>query len=199
MIIRYSFTRLAVQVLIPALLLCISGCDGSPDPPFQADPREGTFNFLGGEGMPGGMMILVNNSPVLKDAFIFSDHGRLVCINTVDHMDIIVTFGTLSRTGSMAVSLVNTADGNRQVNSLVVLSFFLVPGVRARQTDGMGLEITDTVDNAVPWRIEPPGGGTWGYAWLTREDTISLRLQQGSSPVMLLPGEKLDLPSVSFY
>jgi len=74
-----------------------------------------------------------------------------------------------------------------------------VPGVRVRQTDGLGLEITDTVDNAVPWRIEPPGGGTWGYAWLTRADTISLRLQQGSSPVMLLPGEKLDLPSVSFY
>jgi hypothetical protein len=194
----FRLSRYTLTCMILVLALIFKDCTGPAAPLFFADLPEGRFQYRDGEGVSRGMVILVNNQPVLEDAGMFHDRDRLICINTIDHLDVIVEFNSHSPAGSMAISLVNATDSIRQLKNLVVLEFTPDPGTGIRQTTGGGLEITDTGNEGESWYILPPDENIWVLHWSIEKDTISLALETGLAPVVLLPDEKLELPPIWF-
>jgi len=149
-----------------------------------------------GGGISGGMNLTVNNRPVLQDARMFRDRERLICINTIDDLDVIVAFGGQNGNSSMSISLVNATDRNLALHRLTVLSFTPDHGARVDKTGEGSLEIR--AGGAGPLQIIPPAGNTWDFSWSFDGDTVSLGLRMGIAPVVLLPDEKLEFPPVRF-
>lgn len=196
---RPSTGRSCRLYLAPLLLVFLAACSGSPDAPFSADPREGTFRFLAGEGGSAGMKIVFNQVSLLRDAVLYNDRGRLLCINTVDGVDMVATFVNASPGGSVTVTMINTTDERREVKSFELVTLSGNGGLTAGKTGDGGMEFTEKGEGRISWNISPAANACWPFYWETGDNNISLLLQQGDIPVILLPGEELHLPPVLFH
>lgn len=158
-------------------LFLARGCSRDPDVPFNIDTGTGTFTFTTENHPSESFRIKLNGNSVLKKCYIFQETDSVVCINSLDELDIISVFKENSSAGSIRISIINAGKENRSVND------FHIQSVR--------------VNSHWEFDIISYGGNPWRFCRHEKNDTLLFSLQNYGTPVILLPGEKLELPQVN--
>lgn len=77
---------------LTVICLLFRGCSHETDVPFEVNIENGTITYSGGSEPLGPIIMKLNGNDALKNSFLFHEKDSLVCINSVDHTDIVYVF-----------------------------------------------------------------------------------------------------------
>ncbi len=167
------------EILTSLTVICflLSGCSTERGFPFDVNISTGTITYTISNDSLGPISIRLNGNDALKNSFLFHETDSLVCINSLDQIDIVCILKEYPSAGTINISLINAGKENGEINEFRILAFQADPDLTDRIFTG----------NHVPWNFSREIKG----------DTLIFSLRNNGTPVILLPGEKLQLPRVN--
>lgn len=167
------------NILTSLTVICFlfRGCSPETGIPFEVNTENGTITYSGGSEPLGPISMRLNGNDALKNSFLFHEKDSLVCINSMDHTDIVYVFKGHPSSGSIKISLINAGKVNSEISEFQIVVF---------QKDPNLYDYLFTSNHA-----------TWDFSRDTKGDTLLFSLRNCGIPVILLPGEKLQLPRLN--
>ena len=172
-----------------------TSCRKERDSSFTIDPKQGTFHFLSFEFLGPEM----NGVHALKEAFIFSQRDCLVAINSVENSDLIVTMKGDSAHCQIRFSVVNASDTPQTIGEVNLFSLVAKDQFLVREIGPAHAGILRMGTAAACLDIRTAQNTPWDPVMMLRDDTLLCKLPIEHAPLVLLPGEKLDMPALEFF
>ena len=151
--------------------------------PFHMDPEEGIFLYKSGIQTLGPCSLYVDGISAFMNSRTFQSSDSLVSISTVKELDVITVFREASHGLMMNIQIVNPTDKALNINSVELATGF------SKDKSGHSYEVA--------WKAG--SGELWTWRYPEQDDYTRLSLDLSESSIILLPEERLLLPSLQFF
>ena len=187
-----------VTGLLPLLCL-LSSCGNASDFPFEVDTDQGIFRIVIDQYATGPWTPEVNGSRVLEGAFLFRKEDSLVAVSSSGRLDVISVFRGGHKSCSLQLSVVNPDKGVLEISDVRLFNIILDGSTSVAECSGRSVKLSGRSDLSVEISRQIPDGGLWDCIIEPQETSVSCSLALSGSSIVLLPGERVDLPIVNFF
>jgi len=169
------------------LLLCcivfIQACVQEEHSPFTVDAGQGIFLFERDQLKLGPCTLNMNGFSVLQNSHSFYGKDSLVTISSFNGMDVITIFKEINGGAMVSIRIVNPADSAQEIKSV-----------------DLQLKNTRTITQVLPAAERKTDLETlWRWSSGGPEDSTKISLDLSESSIILLPEERIVLPSLQFF
>jgi hypothetical protein len=122
-----------------------------------------------------------------------------VAINSSGKLDFITVFKGDSCQGTVEQYVVNTAEENQVVTRFKLLGLQLKGGMMVAALDEKHLDLAVWGNPSETVSIQTDPDSPWVSFFCISGDSLTCWLDLAGSPIVLLPGEKVQMPALDFF
>jgi hypothetical protein len=185
-------TTLIIVMVLGQIIL--HGCRNASNNPFHLDTELGTCSFTGIRSELGHFRMDLDGTNPLQGAFLFQKRDHLACINSNGDLDLIALFEGNPLGGIMQVKFINAGKENAEISNISQMILPIHPDDLFHQVDETAVVWRDNQDDAFRLKVRGSDDLPWDLSFKTSDNQLILSLTLKGSPLVLLPGEELELP-----
>ena len=191
-----------VSAMVMVLLMflggiILQGCRHQSNVPFWIDTRAGTYSFLDGGRQLGPINMELNGRSPLQGSFLFHEEDNLVCINSVNELDIIARFAGNQSEGTLQMQVINTGKENLEIFQLDPLVLNVTMDFTFEIINDKELIIVNSQNQGSITILKVINDQPWDLRFHENGDNLVLSLLLWDNSVVLMPEEKLILPGLN--